>query len=77
MQYIYNVNIFLLLIGVYIMEKKKTRHEQRTNFTIRVEEDLKQRFIAVCKANETDASKEMRKFIKDYLAKHSQTKMEF
>jgi len=59
------------------MEKKRTRHEQRTNFTIRVEEDLKQRFISVCKANETDSSKEIRKFIKDYLSKNSQTKMEF
>lgn len=52
-------------------EKKKTRHYQRSNFTIRVEEDLKQRFINVCKANETDASKEIRKFIKKYLAENS------
>lgn len=59
------------------MENKKTRHEQRINFTIRIEKDLKQRFISVCKANETDASKEMRKFIKDYLSKNSQAKMEF
>jgi len=59
------------------MEKKKTRHEQRTNFTIRIEEDLKQRFISVCKVNETDASKEIRKFIKNYLSKNSQSKIEF
>ncbi len=52
-------------------------HEKRTNFTIRVEEDLKKRFIAVCKVNDTDASKEMRKFMKEFLSKHSQRKMEF
>lgn len=58
------------------MEKEKF-HDKRTNFTIRVEEDLKKRFIAVCKVNDTDASKEMRKFMKDFLSKYSQRKMEF
>jgi len=42
------------------------------NYTFRVDEDLKNRFIAVCKANDTDSSKELRKFIKQYLAKNSQ-----
>ena len=51
------------------MEEKKI-----VNYTFRVEKDLKDRFVAVCKANDTDSSKELRKFIKQYLAKNSQCK---
>jgi len=47
-----------------------------SNLTIRIETDLKKRFGAVTKANDSDASKELRKFIKAYLAKHSQQKMD-
>jgi len=53
------------------------KNKKISNFTIRVEEDLKKRFQAVCKANDSDSSKEVRKFIKEYLSKHSQQKMEF
>ncbi len=31
-----------------------------------------EKFKKLCKANESDASKEMRKFIKRYVAEHSQ-----
>jgi len=54
------------------MEEKKI-----VNYTFRVEKDLKDRFIAVCKANDTDSSKELRKFIKQYLAKNSQLSLQF
>ncbi len=46
--------------------------EKISNFTIRIDEDLKKRFVQVCKANDSDASKEVRKFIKKYLAENSQ-----
>ncbi len=40
--------------------------------TLRVESDLWERFKKVAKANDSDASKELRKFIKRYLAKNAQ-----
>jgi len=49
--------------------------EKLSNFTIRIEEDLKKRFVQVAKANDSDASKEVRKFIKRYLAENSQLVM--
>ncbi len=40
--------------------------------TLRVDADLWDRFKRVAKMNDSDASKEMRKFIKRYLAKNAQ-----
>lgn len=54
-----------------MMEEKK----DISNLTIRIETDLKKRFGAVTKANDSDISKELRKFIKEYLSRHSQQKM--
>jgi len=48
-----------------------------SNLTIRIETDLKKRFGTVTKANDSDISKELRKFIKKYLSENAQTKMEF
>jgi len=53
------------------METKKIKK----NYNIKVEEDLRKRFIAVCKENDTSGSMEIRKFIKEYLKNNSQTKM--
>lgn len=44
---------------------------------IKIEEDLKKRFIAVAKNNDENGSMLIRKFIKDYLIKNSQSKMNF
>ena len=58
--------------------KRKTQEDMNfVRLNINLPKDIKERFLAVAKANETDASKLMRMWIKDYLAKHSQTKMEF
>jgi len=40
--------------------------------TILIERDIWKLFRSMCKANETDASKEMRKFIKSYIAKNAE-----
>ena len=42
-----------------------------TKATILIERDTWKLFRDLCKTNETDASKEIRKFIKSYIAKHS------
>jgi len=54
------------------MEEKKI-----INYTIRVEKDLKDRFLQVCKSNDSDSSKEIRKFMKEYLRKNAQTSIKF
>jgi len=41
-------------------------------FNIKVEDELKERFLRVAKENDTDGSKEVRKFMKEYLSKNSQ-----
>ena len=48
---------------------KNTDKEKRA--TIRVNESDWDLFKQLCKANESDASKEVRKFIKSYIAEHS------
>lgn len=58
--------------------KRKTQEDMNfVRLNINLPKDIKERFIAVAKANETDSSKLIRQFIKDYLAKNSQQKMEF
>jgi len=46
--------------------KNKYKH-----MTIRINEDDWELFKELCKANESDASKEIRKFIKNYIADNS------
>ncbi len=46
---------------------------QRINIiNLLLNEEMWEKFKKLCKANESDASKEMRKFIKRYVAEHSQ-----
>ena len=48
---------------------KNTDKDKRA--TIRVNESDWELFKQLCKLNETDASKEIRKFMKNYIAEHS------
>jgi hypothetical protein len=48
---------------------KNTDKEKRA--TIRVNENDWELFKQLCKSNESDASKEIRKFIKNYIAENS------
>jgi hypothetical protein len=41
-------------------------------YPIRVDKDLKDHFISVCKDNESTAAQELRKFMKDYIKKNNQ-----
>jgi len=50
-----------------IMQDKKMIHK-----TIRVEKELWDRFMKIAKAKDSDASKEIRKFIKRYVADNSE-----
>jgi len=60
------------------MKKRITQKDKDyVRLNINLPRDLKERFITVAKANETDSSKLMRLWIKDYLSKNSQQEMEF
>lgn len=59
--------------GKFMKEDKK----EKIVFNIKLEQDLKDRFLAVAKANDENGSQLIRKFIKDYLIKNSQTKFNF
>ena len=47
------------------------KNKDLTKATILIERDTWKLFRDLCKANETDASKEIRKFIKSYIANNS------
>jgi len=53
------------------------KNVNKVNFNVKVERDIKDRFIKVCENNDTKASQEIRKFMRDYLQKHSQMSMNF
>jgi hypothetical protein len=65
--------------NLFKKENKMKKKEKRFDgyMGLNIEQDIKKRFIAVCEENDTSASQELRKFIKDYLMKHSQKKMNF
>lgn len=44
---------------------------------VKIERDLKQRFLKIAKNNDTDGSKLIRKWIRDYLRKNAQQKIKF
>jgi len=63
--------------GATMIKRKTQKDQDFVRLNINLPRDLKERFITVAKANETDSSKLMRMWIKDYLSKNSQTKMDF
>jgi len=54
----------------------KNKEKEISNLTIRIETDLKKRFIKLTKAKDSDASKELRKFIKKYIQENNQLTMD-
>ena len=44
---------------------------------VNLSREIKDRFLAVAKANDTDGTKLIRQWIKEYLAKNSQTTIEY
>lgn len=51
--------------------------EKNTNLILKIDKDIKDRFLKVAKNNEETGSSLIRKFIKEYLKEHSQTTMTF
>ena len=51
-----------------------TEQKEISNFTIRIETNLKKQFTRIAKQNDSDASKEVRKFIKKYIIENTKDK---
>ena len=49
-----------------------TKKNETVNYTIRIDKELKDRFVKICKAMDSDSSKEIRKFMKKYVAQNNQ-----
>jgi len=49
--------------------KKDTK---TVNYTIRLDKELKDRFVKICKSMDSDSSKEIRKFMKKYISENNQ-----
>lgn len=44
----------------------------KTSLPVRVDQHLKDAFIEACRSNDTTASQELRRFMRDYVKKHAQ-----
>lgn len=49
--------------------------EKEVQFAIRVPKDLKDGFVESCKSQDTTASRELRRFMNEYVKKHGQKRL--
>ena len=59
----------LYIRGVDMSEEKEVQ------FAIRVPKDLKDGFVESCKSQDTTASRELRRFMNEYVKKHGQKRL--
>ena len=50
-------------------KKQKTDKDGDAKLVVRIEADLRDAFIEACQAQDTTASREVRRFIRDFLAR--------
>lgn len=53
-------------------KKQKPKKSESVKLVVRIEEDLRDAFIEACQAMDTTASREVRRFIRDFLAQSDQ-----
>ncbi|WP_154806502.1 plasmid-related protein [Sulfurovum lithotrophicum] len=53
------------------MSIKKSETKNKISFNIRVEKKLKDAFVAACKENDDDASKVIRRMMRNYVQKNN------
>jgi len=54
-------------------KKQKSDEEEDVKLVVRIEAGLRDAFIEACQAVDTTASREVRRFIRDFLARSSQS----
>lgn len=57
------------------MSSKKTNSSETANMNLRIPIELRDVFVQICKDRDTTASRELREYIRKYVAKHSQQKL--
>lgn len=75
--YKYNNNLFEVFMST-VKKKSPTVTKPRDTqnaFTFAVEKELKDAFVNSCIAMDSTASRELRQFMRHYLAKHGQQKL--
>lgn len=53
-------------------KKQKTEEDKEVKLVVRIEEGLRDAFIAACQDRDTTASREVRRFIRDFLERSQQ-----
>jgi hypothetical protein len=76
--YKYNNNLFEVFMAT-VKKKPATSvtkpRDTQNAFTFAVEKELKDAFVNSCIAMDSTASRELRQFMRQYLAKHGQQKL--
>lgn len=49
-------------------KKKKSDHEREAKLVVRIESDLRDAFLEACHQRDTTASREVRRFIREFLS---------
>jgi len=50
-------------------KKKEADRDDKAKLVVRIEADLRDEFVKVCREQDTTASREIRRFIRDFLRK--------
>ena len=63
--------MYIQKIGLFMGKRKKhkDRKDDDVKLVVRIEADLRDAFIETCQSMDTTASREVRRFIRDFLAR--------
>ena len=50
--------------------KKKKKHKKDTQFVLRMDSDMRNQFVDICKELDTTAAREVRRFIKRFIRRY-------
>jgi hypothetical protein len=59
-----------------VTKPKKEKHKKDAQLVIRLDEDLRNRFIEACQDLDTSAAREVRRFVKRFLRRYERGELE-
>ncbi|GFD69512.1 hypothetical protein KUL106_27750 [Alteromonas sp. KUL106] len=60
------------MLRVKMSEKNNKKKKKNSQMIIRINDEERAQFIELCEALDTSAAREVRRFIREYIAKHSE-----
>jgi hypothetical protein len=60
------------LQGTNVSEKNKEKKKKNSQMIIRINDEERAQFITLCEELDTSAAREVRHFIRDFIAKHGE-----